>query len=155
MRMRRELARDLNVAMQESQFHLVYQPIVELESGRIAKVECLIRWEHPRKGLIAPGVFVPFAEDTGMVNEIGEWVFQEAARQVAAWRRIDPALQASINVSPVQFAGQVMRPEGWLEYLAGLGVEGSAVVVEITERLLMDADDHVRRKLIAFRDAGV
>jgi len=155
MKMRRELARDLGVARNEGQFHLVYQPIVDLATGRIAKVECLVRWRHPEKGLVAPGVFVPFAEDTGMINEIGEWVFREAARQVSTWRRIDPGLQASINVSPVQFAGNTMCPKKWLKHLSGLGIAGSSVVVEITERVLMDADSHVSSKLIAFRDAGV
>src|SRR5690606_35769084 len=104
--LRRELGRDLAVALEEDQFHLVYQPIVRLQTGRIEKVECLLRWEHPHKGAVSPGVFVPFAEDSGLISRIGEWVFRSATLQVATWRRICPGLQASINVSPVQFAGQ-------------------------------------------------
>jgi len=155
MTRRRELARDLAVAQQKGQFHLVYQPIVALASGHIDKVECLIRWQHPEKGLISPGVFVPFCEDTGLINPIGEWVFREATRRVARWRQLYSGLQASINVSPIQFAGNVMSPEEWLGHLAGLGMVGAHLVVEITERVLMDADTQVISKLIAFRDAGV
>lgn len=153
--MRRELAQDLTVAIQEQQFCLAYQPIVELATGRIDKVECLVRWQHPQKGLVPPSVFIPFAEDTGMIHEIGQWVFHEAVRQVAHWRTLSPTLQASINVSPVQFVNKIMRPREWLEYLEALGMAGEHVVVEITERLLMDADSEISSKLIAFRDAGV
>src|SRR5690606_12958379 len=139
----------------EDQFHLVFQPIVELSSGRIDKVECLIRWDHPIKGVVSPGVFVPFAEDSGMINQIGNWVFHEAARRLSHWREMRPDLQVSVNVSPVQFSGNVMRPAQWLQHLAELGMDGGQVVVEITERLLMDADSEVSAKLMAFRDGGV
>lgn len=155
VQMRRELARDLTVALQDRQFHLAYQPIVDLKSGRIDKVECLLRWKHPDKGLVSPAVFVPFAEDTGLINGIGEWVFQEASTQTARWRALYPGLQASINVSPVQFMGKDMCSGAWLEHLTGIGMEGEQIVVEITERLLMDVDAEVSSKLIAFRDAGV
>lgn len=153
--LRRELCRDLVVALQENQFRLAYQPIIELATGRIDKVECLIRWEHPERGMISPGIFIPFAEDSGLITGIGEWVFQQATVQVARWRTHHPHLQASINVSPVQFTSNAMCPHRWLEHLAGLGMSGEHVVVEITERLLMDADSDVSGKLIAFRDAGV
>jgi len=153
--MRRELGRDLIIAMQERQFELAYQPIIELASGRIDKVECLLRWRHPTRGLVNPTVFIPFAEDSGLINQIGEWVFRKSTQQVAQWRHVSPGLQASINVSPVQFMGKAMCPEEWMEHLAGLDLAGSQVVVEITERLLMNAVSEVLRKLIAFRDAGV
>ena len=155
MALRRELSRDLVVALETSQFHLAYQPIVDLKSGRINKVECLLRWVHPEKGPVSPGVFVPFAEDSGLINRIGEWVFRKATKQTAQWRAIQPGLQASINVSPVQFSGSCMSSEAWLEHLTGIGMDGEQIVVEITERLLMDADPEVSGKLIAFRDAGV
>lgn len=153
--MRRELARDLAVAVKEGQFQLVYQPIVELASGRIDKVECLVRWRHPEKGMINPNVFIPFAEDTGLISEIGEWVFGEAIAKLARWRALNPGLQASVNVSPAQFAGDTLQPERWLERMAALDMAGRQLVIEITERLLMDADTEVVRKLAAFRNAGV
>ncbi|MFT0851594.1 EAL domain-containing protein [Achromobacter sp. F4_2707] len=155
MNLRREMAKDLSVAVHEGQFHLAYQPIVELKSGRIDKVECLLRWQHPEKGLISPNVFVPFAEDTRLINTIGKWVFKKAAKQMAEWCWLRPGLQASINVSPVQFMDHELSSEAWLEHLAGLGLKGENLVVEITERLLMGVDGDVSKKLIAFRDAGV
>lgn len=153
--LRRELSRDLTAALEDSQFDLAYQPIVDLKSGQINKVECLLRWEHPKKGTVSPGVFVPFAEDTGLINRIGEWVFRKATKQTARWRAIQPGLQTSINVSPIQFSGDHMCCNAWLEHLTGIGMNGEQIVVEITERLLMDADPQVSGKLIAFRDAGV
>jgi diguanylate cyclase (GGDEF)-like protein/PAS domain S-box-containing protein len=153
--MRRELARDLSIALQERQFRVIYQPIVDLASGRIEKVECLVRWQHPEKGMVSPAMFIPFAEDTGMITPIGEWVFIEAMRQVAQWREIRPSLQAGINVSPVQFASSAMSPAKWLDHLATLELDPRQVAIEITERLLMEADSEVTGKLLAFRDAGV
>ena len=153
--LRRELAKDLAVALEEQQFRLVYQPIVEVRTGRIEKVECLLRWEHPVRGSVSPGLFVPYAEDSGMINEIGEWVFREASRQVRGWQKIYPNLQASINVSPVQFTGNHLSAAAWLEHLAEIGMEGSHLVVEVTERVLVDADAPVSNTLMAFRDAGV
>ena len=152
---RRELARDLALALDEEQFSLAYQPIVQLKTGRIVKVECLLRWQHPKNGSVSPGVFVPFAEDSGLINRIGEWVFRTATDQISVWRDFCPELQASINVSPVQFAGNSLNPGDWLAHLAELGMQGDHIVVEITERLLMDANAEVSQKLIEFRDAGV
>lgn len=153
--MRRTLAKDLAVAVQENQFFLVYQPIVDLRTGSVDKVECLVRWQHPERGLVSPGVFIPYAEDSGMINQIGEWVFREASRQTAAWQEIHPGLQASINVSPVQFAGRHLSAPAWLEHLARVGLSSSHLVVEVTEGVLMDADEVVGHTLMAFRDAGV
>src|SRR5690606_20791904 len=153
--MRRQLSIDLATAVRESQFYLAYQPIVALASGRIEKVECLTRWQHPEKGVISPATFIPFAEDSGMINEIGEWVFRKATRQLARWQQTFPGLQASVNVSPVQFVGSHMSAKAWLDHLAALGLTGGHLVVEVTERLLLNTDDLVISKLIAFRDAGV
>src|SRR5690606_20588828 len=130
-------------AVKEGQLQLVYQPIVELASGRIDKVECLVRWRHPEKGMINPNVFIPFAEDTGLISEIGEWVFGEAIAKLARWRALNSGLQASVNVSPAQFAGDTLQPERWLERMAALDMAGRQLVIEITERLLMDADTEV------------
>lgn len=105
--------------------------------------------------MINPNVFIPFAEDTGLISEIGEWVFGEAIAKLARWRALNPGLQASVNVSPAQFAGDTLQPERWLERMAALDMAGRQLVIEITERLLMDADTEVVRKLAAFRNAGV
>ncbi|HUG59079.1 MAG TPA: EAL domain-containing protein, partial [Candidimonas sp.] len=153
---RRQLLRDLVGALGQSQFVLHYQPIVELSTGRIRKAEALIRWRHPELGLVFPGDFIPFAEDAGIIVRIGDWVFREATRQVALWRASYAAdFQVSVNVSPAQFMTEGLRHDEWLAHLQELNLSGDSIVVEITERLLMDANAEVSSKLLAFRDVGI
>jgi len=153
---RMQMANDLRSAIADEQFWLVYQPIVELKSGRITKAEALVRWHHPTRGMISPAEFIPVAEDTGLIIEIGEWVFHEAVNQVNFWRKtISKDFQISINKSPAQFHNEIKLPNTWFEYLAELGLPGQSVVVEITEGLLLDASEHVTKRLLEFRDAGV
>jgi len=153
---RMQMANDLRSAIADEQFWLVYQPIVELKSGLITKAEALVRWHHPTRGMISPAEFIPVAEDTGLIIEIGEWVFHEAVNQVNFWRKtISKDFQISINKSPAQFHNEIKLPNTWFEYLAELGLPGQSVVVEITEGLLLDASEHVTKRLLEFRDAGV
>lgn len=153
---RRVIVRDMREALTKDQFKLFYQPIVDLKTGGIHKAEALIRWQHPSRGMISPADFIPIAEDTGMIVEIGDWVFKQAARQVAYWHQfIHPTFQISINKSPVQFQSKVITHQDWFNYLAELGLPGDSIVVEITEGLLLDANPLVKEKLLAFRDAGV
>lgn len=153
---RRQLSRDLLGAIDGHQLELHYQPVVELESRRIVKAEALIRWRHPVKGYIGPADFIPFAEDSGMIIEIGEWVFREAARQVAQWRSQGfDHFQVGLNVSPIQFRGEGLNQGQWLAYMTSLGLPGESIVVELTEGMLMDASPVTQDKLLAFRDAGI
>ncbi len=153
---RMRIANDLRVALADNQFQLYYQPIVDLMTGNIRKAEALIRWLHPEFGLISPADFIPIAEETGMIVDIGNWVFQTAARQVAQWRAAYCAdFQISINKSPVQFTGRDMSHDVWLDYLNELGLPGESVVIEITEGLLLDASLSTKGKLLVFRDAGI
>jgi EAL domain-containing protein (putative c-di-GMP-specific phosphodiesterase class I) len=146
----------LHEALANGQFRLVYQPIVDLATGDIHKAEALIRWQHPTRGLVSPAEFIPVAEATGMIIDIGEWVFQEATRQVAQWRaKQHVEFQVSINKSPVQFQKEGDGHLAWFEHLRELGLPGQSIVVEITEGLLMDADTAITRQLLAFRDAGI
>jgi len=142
--------------MVERQFWLAYQPIVELTTGFIHKAEALIRWQHPTRGLISPADFIPVAEATGMIIDIGEWVFREAAQQAAQWRtKHHEQFQVSINKSPVQFQKEGNGHLAWFEHLRELGLPGESVVIEITEGLLMDAGALITGQLLAFRDAGI
>lgn len=153
---RRELLRELQHAMERQEFELYFQPIVELATGWICKAEALIRWRHPERGLVAPADFIPLAEDSGMIVPIGDWVFRCAAAQAANWRqRLGQEFQVSVNVSPAQFMADELDPDEWLACVNGLGMPGAAVVVEITERVLMKADSAAKNKLLSFRDAGV
>jgi diguanylate cyclase (GGDEF)-like protein/PAS domain S-box-containing protein len=153
---RMRLTRDLRQAVVEDQFQIFFQPIVELSSGRIHKAEALIRWIHPERGLISPADFIPVAEDTGAILQIGDWVFRQAANRVKRWREtIDPEFQISVNKSPIQFHDFTGQHPHWLDYLQELELPGNAIVVEITEGLLMDASGPIAEKLLHFSQAGV
>ncbi len=153
---RMRLVNDLRGALAAGQFHVYYQPIVDTRTGAIHKAEALIRWLHPQHGLVSPASFIPLAEETRMIVEIGDWVFREALRQAAQWRKTyRPDFQVSVNVSPLQFRGEGNIQSGWLEHMRALGLPGQSVAVEITEGLLLDADAEITDKLLAFRDAGI
>ncbi len=152
---RMHIANDLHHALADNQFWVAYQPIVELATGLIHKAEALIRWEHPKKGLISPATFIPVAEDTRLIIEIGEWVFHQAAQQVKLWRELSPTFQISVNKSPVQFHNEKQAHIAWYDYLAELGLPGHSIAVEITEGLLLDASPLVVDRLLEFRDAGI
>lgn len=155
-RNRMHLINDLRNAISGNQFMLHYQPIVNLRNSTITKAEALIRWQHPTRGLVSPDEFISLAEDTGMIIDIGNWVFREAMSQVARWRdwhNID--VQISVNKSPVQFRDDTHDLSEWFQHIQQLGLSGNAITIEITEGLLLDANNTVHAKLLAFRDAGI
>lgn len=153
---RMRLANDLRIALARDEFRVYYQPIVELATGAIHKAEALIRWQHPTRGLISPGEFIHIAEETGLILDIGEWVFHAAATQVGHWRAMyDAEFQISVNKSPVQFHNAGNDHRSWIDYLQTLGLPRQSIVVEITESLLLDASAVVTDKLFEFRDAGM
>ena len=153
---RMRLTNELRDALDAGQFRLFYQPIIELANNAIYKAEALIRWQHPIRGQVSPAEFIPIAEDTGLINGIGEWVFHEAMRQVSIWRAMHhPEFQISVNKSPVQFRDDISKYASWPEQLIERELPGQSIVVEITEGMLMDASDLINNKLLAFRDAGI
>ena len=150
------LANDLRLGLAEQQFRVVYQPIVEMATGAVHKAEALIRWQHPQRGLISPAEFIPIAESSGLIIDIGTWVFRQAAAQAKRWRaQHSPQFQISVNKSPVQFHNDAGRQHSWLAHLQELALEGDSVVVEITEGLLLDSSAAVTEQLLQLRDAGV
>lgn len=153
---RMHLANDLRRALAANEFALVYQPIVELATNRIHKAEALIRWNHPKRGLVSPAEFIPVAEETGAIVHIGEWVFNEAAKQAALWRISHQSnFQISVNVSPAQFRDERSGSGIGQIILGSGGIVGESIVIEITEGLLLDASELVNDKLLGFRDAGI
>jgi diguanylate cyclase (GGDEF)-like protein/PAS domain S-box-containing protein len=154
---RLRLTNDLRGALEAGEFSLHFQPIVMLSTGRIHKVEALLRWHHAQQGLISPAEFIPLAEATGLIHEIGDWVFKEAARLAKHWRnQFTPDLQVSINKSPVQFKSEnYHNASKWSEYLQELGLPGESIVVEITEGLLLNAEADVTDELLRLGDAGI
>jgi diguanylate cyclase (GGDEF)-like protein/PAS domain S-box-containing protein len=152
---RMHMSNDLRTALVAKQFLLHYQPIVDLTSGNIHKAEALIRWQHPLRGLVSPIEFIPIAEHTGLITEIGDWVFLEAVNQVIQWRMHRPDFQISINRSPVQFRANLKHHLNWIDYLEQSGVAGSSICIEITEGLLLDARDVVISQLENFSKASI
>ncbi len=150
------LANDLRTGLAEQQFWLAFQPIVELATGAIYKAEALLRWQHPSRGLVSPATFIPIAEASGLIVDIGEWVFLQAASQVRAWRAtLDPRFQISVNKSPVQFHHSAKTYKPWFEQLLALGLPGECIAVEITEGLLLDSSDIVATQLMELQEQGM
>jgi diguanylate cyclase (GGDEF)-like protein/PAS domain S-box-containing protein len=155
-RQREQIGADLREALAGGQFELLYQPIVTLASGAVHKAEALLRWRHPTRGLLAPAEFLPFAESNGMIVEIGDWVFREAARMVAHWQRtIGPAFQVSVNKSPLQFRRDAALFQGLVQFLRELGLPPQSIVIEIGESVLMDGVGQVADRLRQYRAMGL
>lgn len=152
----REMTHDLRIAIEKEQFNVVYQPIVDLTTNKIYKAEALLRWHHPEHGFVSPADFIPVAESSGMINDIGNWVFYHVADQLKEWREtIGSNFQVSINKSPVQFYDKSNKLTDWFDYLNELGIPGANLVVEITEGLMLDQKPEVSEKLLALRDQHV
>lgn len=154
---RLRLTNELRGALQARQFRIYYQPIVELATGRIHKAEALIRWLHPELGMVSPAQLIPLAEESGLIVEIGDWVFKESARQLKRWEALyNSRLQVSVNLSPAQFGGVAgCLSKAWLAYLQELELPAQSLVVEITEGLLLNSETGVTDELLGFHDAGI
>ncbi|HUC37907.1 MAG TPA: EAL domain-containing protein [Acidimicrobiales bacterium] len=135
-----ELEHDLRNAVALQQLHLVYQPIVRLPLGPIEGVEALVRWAHPTQGVLSPAKFIPLAEESGLIGELGAWVLGEALGQLAAWRRQAPGMEdlyVSVNLSGAQLHDDHIA-ERVEEMLAANGLQGSALCLELTESVVME-----------------
>ncbi|MDE1182780.1 GGDEF domain-containing phosphodiesterase [Paraburkholderia sp.] len=150
-----ELETMLRDAIDRDQLHLVYQPQVTLATGHIAQVETLLRWQHPSRGLISPAEFVPVAEETGMIERIGEWVMRNACRDASRILRLTGKLpRVAVNVSPQQFRRQNLL--AMIESaLHDAALDPSYLEVEITEGVLLGGTDEALKTLHALRDLGV
>ncbi|HZX31496.1 MAG TPA: EAL domain-containing protein [Rhodocyclaceae bacterium] len=158
-RERLRLVGDLHAALKAGQFEVYYQPIVDLSTGTMVKAEALLRWHHPERGLVMPGKFIPVTEEIGLINDIGDWVFKEAAGMAGRWHGLAQSgasgpVQITLNKSPRQFlAGQTHA--SWFDHLKALGLPPGCIAIEITESLLLDNRAEVPEKLNQFREAGV
>ena len=147
----RTLELDLRQAIAEGGFEVYYQPVVNLRQNRIAACEALLRWRHPVRGLISPAEFIPVAEDTGMINALGEWVLTRACAEAAAWPE---DIRLAVNVSPVQFRSQAF-PLKVAMALAASGLPADRLELEITEAVLIRDDAAALAMLHSLRGLGV
>lgn len=153
---KRSVVADLKVALKEEQFELYFQPIIDFSTGEIAKVEALIRWNHPTKGLVFPDEFISIAEEFGIINEIGEWVLRNASLHIPILQKsFNQDIQISVNVSPAQFKGDFKRIETWLNECRKCEREVDLISFEITENLLMTSDEIVKDRLKLLKNVGI
>ena len=156
IRERLDLEAALRGALERRELVLHYQPIVQLQSGAIYGVEALLRWEHPQYGRLLPQHFVPLAEETGLIVQLGAWVLDEACRQLEAWNRAHPesVLAVSVNISGRQLQGAGLA-DALRRALASSGVDPAKVVLEITESVLMQETESVLDRLRQLKALGV
>ncbi len=150
-----ELEEDLRVALENGQLNLFYQPKISLRTGEITSAEALLRWRHPKQGWISPVQFVPLAEETGLIVPIGNWVVEEACKQLAAWQSTALSeLPVSINVSAEQ-CGRHDLEEVVLNSIWKFGIRPQTLELELTESLLMRDPVEVQKMLEKLKGAGI
>ncbi len=153
---RRQLIKDLRTSINERRFEVHYQPIVDLATGALKKAEALVRWPHPQRGMIGPAEFIPLCEETGMIVELGEQIFETAVRDVAAWRRDHGAcLQVGINVSPVQLLSDRDSCERCFQMARKAALPEHALAIEVTESMLLDNNPFVIQQLRQIAEHGM
>jgi diguanylate cyclase (GGDEF)-like protein/PAS domain S-box-containing protein len=151
---RLELEMDLRSALDRDEFLLLYQPVFDLDNVRACGVEALIRWRHPTRGLLAPDLFIPTLEDTGLIIEVGRWVLDEACRQAAAWHGRGHQITMSVNVSMRQLDTDVLV-DHVRHALSSSGLAPGSLILEVTETTLMRDTDATVRRLRALKELGV
>ncbi|MDD1622323.1 MAG: EAL domain-containing protein [Methylococcaceae bacterium] len=155
---RLQLVNDLREALSAGQLEVHYQPIVEIAGGRTVKAEALLRWRHPQMGWVPPDRFIPLAEEAGLIQDIGAWVFDEAAKAIKHWNAAvgdDFRGQISVNMSPRQFTkGKGDGCDMAIARIKAHGVAPKQIAIEITEGLLLDDCPDVTGKLKRLREAG-
>jgi diguanylate cyclase (GGDEF)-like protein len=148
---RRALELDLREALASQQFTLNFQPLIDLRSGRVTTCEALVRWTHPERGNVSPAVFIPIAEETGLIVALGEWVLNRACIEAAAWPK---GVKVAVNLSPVQFRdrGLVLQV---VSALSKSGLPPQRLELEVTERLLLEDSDGTLAAMEQLNKLGV
>ena len=150
-RARRSLELELRQAISDGGLEAYYQPVVNIEDGKISCCEALLRWRHPERGMISPAEFIPIAEDTGLINQLGLWVLNTACAEAANW---PDHVRVAVNVSPVQFRSQTLALNV-AAALAACGLAASRLELEITEAVLIRDDEAALDMLHQLRKLGV
>jgi diguanylate cyclase (GGDEF)-like protein/PAS domain S-box-containing protein len=145
------MEQDLRQAMIDGGFEIHYQPLVDLGSNEVSGCEALLRWRHPERGMVSPAEFIPLAEDTGLINELGDWVMQTACAEAAAW---PSAIRLAVNVSPVQLKSPTLALR-IARALAASGLSPDRLEIEITEAVLIHDDETALAILHQLRAIGV
>ena len=153
---RMTLLNDLRYAVKNKELFIEYQPITCFSSQKVMKAEALLRWQHPTKGRITPDEFIPLAEESGLIIDISNWVFNEVCTNIKQWKAQNrQELQVSINTSPSHYFNLESNITQWLNLLLDQKISARSILLEVTENLLMEANEMVSKKLFQFRQAGV
>ena len=150
-RARRSLELELRQAIIDGGLEVYFQPIVNIESGQISSCEALLRWRHPERGMISSVEFIAIAEETGLINQLGQWVLSEACAEAVNW---PDHVRVAVNVSPVQFRSQTLALNV-AATLATCGLAASRLELEITEAVLIRDDEAALDVLHQLRKLGV
>jgi diguanylate cyclase (GGDEF)-like protein/PAS domain S-box-containing protein len=148
---------DLRRAVDHGELNICYQPILDLDADRIVGFEALVRWLHPKRGVVYPLEFIPLAEETGLIFPIGEWVLREACSQVCAWQKqfsLNPPLKLSVNISSKQLSQPDLITK-ISEILDETGLDASCLALEITESMIMKDPDAAASIMKRMRDLGI
>jgi EAL domain-containing protein (putative c-di-GMP-specific phosphodiesterase class I) len=151
---RMELDSSLRVALERNQFELVYQPQIDVATGRVRSVEALIRWNHPVRGLVSPLEFIALAEENGLIHSIGMRVLRIACADAARWHAQGLALTVAVNLSPLQFNSQDL-PQQVIEVLAETGLPPAYLELEVTEGAVMENTKATQAALQALHAQGL
>jgi diguanylate cyclase (GGDEF)-like protein len=150
-RARRSLELELRQAISDGSLEIYYQPVVNLEDGKVSSCEALLRWRHPERGMISPAEFIPIAEDSGLINQLGLWVLNTACAEATTW---PDHVRVAVNVSPVQFRSPSLALNV-AAALAACGLPASRLELEITEAVLIRDDEAALDMLHQLRKLGV
>ena len=154
-KLRQEIINDLHKAIKLNEFEVYYQPIIDLKSKKLVKAEALLRWKHSKKGFISPDIFIPYAETSGLIIDIGNWVFYEAVKQTKEWNeKYNQDIQISINISPIQFHSKDIV-DVWINQLKKIDFPTKNCVLEITENTLMENHHDFQEKIHELRSEGI
>ncbi|MCQ8889565.1 EAL domain-containing protein [Pseudoalteromonas carrageenovora] len=162
---RRLLIEEIRVALDKKQFELFYQPIFSIDGLSVPKAEALIRWNHPKRGLIGPNEFIPVAEKNGLIGDIGHWVKSQAIKDTVEFNKLSKdAVQVSVNTSPLEIDRAGQWVDDWITASKESQLPNNTILIEVTENTLMDPDSSIQRQLkrlsainidIAIDDFGV
>jgi len=151
-----EVDKDMRLALSQDELEVHYQPIYDTQNHKLVGVEALLRWQHPQRGLVLPTDFIRVAEETGLIEEIGQWVMRRACSEVREWLKHDlhPEFYLAVNISMRQFKGGFDKAQ-LQRILYETGFPADKLLLEITETLLMDHDTRTSEVLAEFREMGV
>jgi EAL domain-containing protein (putative c-di-GMP-specific phosphodiesterase class I) len=155
---RLQVEAELRRALENDEMRLVYQPVIEVDTGRIAAVEALLRWDHPERGVVPPLEFIPVAEESGLIVPLGEWVLRQAMAQSARWREMgrsdEPPIVVSVNLSARQVAERDLL-RSVARALEDTGADARQIALEITETVLVNDTKAAAATLHALEELGV